>query len=142
MKLTILKTKFYEYYRFLRKNNLQIFRFIVSGLIASFINFIVYILLYLILKNIVIASFCGYFVGILFSYIFAKIWVFQNKSRQNFLRSFPIFCLIYFMGGIEMTTVIFVLNHLLNNYKVAWIFGAFVGSLNNYLGTKYFLFSK
>ncbi len=121
---------------------MQIFRFIVSGLIASFINFIVYILLYLILKNIVIASFCGYFVGILFSYIFAKIWVFQNKSRQNFLRSFPIFCLIYFMGGIEMTTVIFVLNNLLNNYKVAWIFGAFVGSLNNYLGTKYFLFSK
>jgi len=121
---------------------MQIFRFVVSGLIASFINFIIYSSLYSISKNIVIASFCGYFIGILFSYTLAKIWVFQNKSRQNFLKSFPVFCLIYFFGGIEMSAVIFFLNQLLNNYKVAWIFGAFVGSVNNFLGTKYFLFRK
>ena len=36
-----------------------------------------------IFKNIVIASFFGYLIGILFSYILAKIWVFQNKSRQK-----------------------------------------------------------
>tara|TARA_B100002019_G_scaffold277192_1_gene276756 strand:- start:600 stop:1022 length:423 start_codon:yes stop_codon:yes gene_type:complete len=140
--LTRLKLKCFEYYRFIIKNNLQIFKFIISGLIASFINFIVYSSLYLIFKNIVIASFCGYFIGIIFSYILAKIWVFQNKSRQNFIKSFPVFCLIYFFGAIEMSTVIFFLNQFLNNYKIAWLFGAFVGSLNNYLGTKYFLFGK
>ena len=142
MNLTRLKLKCFEYYRFIIKNNLQIFKFIISGLIASFINFIVYSSLYLIFKNIVIASFCGYFIGIIFSYILAKIWVFQNKSRQNFIKSFPVFCLIYFFGAIEMSTVIFFLNQFLNNYKIAWLFGAFVGSLNNYLGTKYFLFGK
>ena len=142
MKLTRLKTKIFENYRFIRENNIQIFRFVVAGLIASFINFIIYSLLYQSSKNIVLASFCGYFVGILFSYALAKTWVFQNKSRQNFLKSFPVFCLIYFLGGIEMSTVILFLNQLLNNYKVAWIFGAFVGSLNNYYGTKYFLFRK
>ena len=137
-----LKTKLFEYYRFFKKNNLQIFKFIVSGLIASGINFLVYSSLYLIFNNLVIASFCGYFVGILFSYALAKIWVFQNKSRQNLLKSFPLFCLIYFLGAIEMSFVIVFLNQFLNNYRIVWLFGAFVGALNNYLGVKFFLFRK
>ena len=135
-----LKTKLFEYYQFFKKNKLQIFRFIVSGLIASGINFIVFNSVYLILKKIVIASFCGYFTGILFSYALAKIWVFQNKSRLNFFKSFPAFCLIYFLGGVEMSFVIVFLNQFLNNHMIAWLFGAFIGSLNNYLGAKYFLF--
>ena len=137
-----LKTKLFEFHRFIKQNNLQIFKFFVSGLIASGINFLVYSTLYLFLKNLVIASFCGYFVGILFSYALAKIWVFQNKSRQNLLKSFPTFCLIYFLGAIEMSFVIVFLNQFLNNYRIAWLFGAFIGALNNYLGVKYFLFRK
>ena len=137
-----LKTKLFKDYRFVKENNLQIFKFLVSGLIASGINFLVYSSLYLILKKLVIASFCGYFIGILFSYALAKIWVFQNKSKQNFLKSFPTFCLIYFLGAIEMSFVIVFLNQFLNNYRIAWLFGAFIGALNNYLGVKYFLFRK
>ena len=137
-----LKTKPFEYYRFVKKNNLQIFKFIVSGLIASFTNFLVYSSLYLIFKKLVIASFGGYFIGILFSYALAKIWVFQNKSRQNFVKSFPTFCLIYFLGAIEMSFVIVFLNQFLNNYRISWLFGAFIGASNNYLGVKYFLFKK
>ena len=137
-----LKTKLFKYYRFVKKNNLQIFKFLISGLIASGINFLVYSSLYLISKKLVIASFGGYFTGILFSYVLAKIWVFQNKSRQNLLKSFPTFCLIYFLGAIEMSFVIVFLNQFLSNYRIAWFFGAFIGALNNYLGVKYFLFGK
>ena len=137
-----LKTKLFEYYLFIKKNNLQIFKFIVSGLIASGINFLIYSSLYLISKKLVLASFCGYFIGILFSYALAKIWVFQNKSRQNFVKSFPTFCLIYFLGAIEMSFVIVFLNQFLNNYRISWLFGAFIGASNNYLGVKYFLFKK
>ena len=140
--MTRLKTKLFKYYRFVKKNNLQIFKFLVSGLIASGTNFLVYSSLYLISKKLVIASFGGYFIGILFSYLLAKIWVFQNKSRQNFLKSFPTFCLIYFFGAIEMSFVIVFLNQFLSNYRIAWLFGAFIGALNNYLGVKYFLFRK
>jgi len=140
--LNKLKTKLFEYYRFFKKNNLQIFRFTVSGIIASTINFLVYNSLYLISKKIFISSLCGYFTGILFSFALAKIWVFQNKSKDYLFKSFVSFCLIYFIGGIEMSFVIVFLNQILNNYKIAWLFGAFVSSLNNYLGAKYFLFRK
>ena len=137
-----MKTRIFEYYLFFKKNNLQIFRFIISGFIASSINFIVYNFVFLIFRKIVIASLCGYFTGILFSYALAKIWVFQNKPRQNLYKSFIAFCLIYFLGGIEMSFIIVFFNQFLNNHRIAWLFGAFIGSLNNYLGVKYFLFRK
>ena len=129
-------------YKFLKRNNKQIFRFLVSGIIASSFNFISYRALYLIFKNILFASISGYCVGILVSFIFAKSWVFQNSSNQPLLKSFFLFCLIYFLGGIEMSLVILFLDRLIENYKIAWVFGAIIGSLNNFLGSKYFSFKK
>ena len=129
-------------YKFFKRNNKQIFRFLVTGIIASSFNFISYRTLYLIFKNILFASIFGYCVGILVSFIFAKSWVFQNSSNQPLLKSFFLFCLIYFLGGIEMSLVIVFLNRLIENYKIAWVFGAIIGSLNNFLGSKYFSFKK
>ena len=129
-------------YKFLKRNYQQILRFFVSGVIASGFNFISYWALYLIFKNLLFASISGYFIGILVSFIFAKSWVFKNISNQPLVKSFSFFCLIYFFGGIEMSLVIVFLNRLIDNYKIAWLFGALIGSLNNYLGSKYFSFKK
>ena len=41
---------------------------------------------------------------------------------------------------IKMSLIIVFLNRLIENYKIAWVFGAFIGSLNNFLGSKYFSF--
>ena len=142
MNLSKLKLKVSKLYKFLQRNNQQILRFFVSGLIASTINFIFYRFIYLIFNNILFASIIGYCIGLLFSFIFAKAWVFRNRSSLSLVNSFSSFCLIYFIGGIEMSLVILFLNQLIENYKIAWFFGAMIGSLNNYLGSKYLLFNK
>ena len=129
-------------YKFFKRNNRQIFRYIVSGLIASIFNFISYRALYLIFKNILFASISGYCVGMLVSFVCAKCWVFKNSSIQPLFKSFSLFCLIYCLGGLEMSLVIVFLNRLIENYKIAWMFGAFIGALNNFLGSKYFSFKK
>ena len=129
-------------YKFFKRNNRQIFRFLVSGLIASTFNFISYRAIYLIFKNILFASISGYCIGIIFSFIFAKLWVFKNSNGQPLVKSFSLFCLIYFLGGIEMSLVILFINQLIDNYKIAWLFGALIGSINNYLGSKYLSFKK
>ena len=129
-----------ELRKFFKKNNQQILKFFVSGVIASSLNFISYTALYLIFKNILFASISGYFAGILVSFIFAKSWVFKKSSRKPLVKSFSLFCFIYFFGGIEMTFVIMYINLLIENYKIAWLFGALIGSINNYLGSKYLLF--
>ena len=125
-----------------KENKYQIFRFIVSGLISTCINFFVYHLLYTIFDNIIFASLFGYSTGLLSSFILAKIWVFRNNSQKKIFKSFFIFCLIYFLGGLEMSLIIIFLNQLLFNHKFSWLCGTFIGALNNYLGSKYFLFKK
>ena len=127
-------------YKFFKRNNQQILKFFVSGVIASTLNFVSYSALYVGFKNIFFASISGYCIGILVSFIFAKSWVFKNSSSQPLVKSFYLFCLIYFVGGIEMSLVILFFNRFIENYKIAWVFGAFIGSLNNYLGAKYLSF--
>ena len=129
-------------YKFFKRNNQQILRFIISGVIASSLNFFSYRALYLIFKNILFASISGYCIGILISFIFAKSWVFKISSSQPLVKSLYLFCLIYILGGIEMSLVIVFLNRLIENYKIAWFFGALIGSINNYLGSKYLSFKK
>ena len=129
-------------YKFFKRNNEQMFRFIISGIIASVLNFISYRALYLTTKDLFFASIFGYCIGIVISFIFAKLWVFKVSSSQNLIKSFSLFCLIYCFGGIEMSLVIIFLDRLIENYKIAWLFGALIGSLNNYLGSKYISFKK
>ena len=121
-------------------NKYQILRFFISGLIATFINFLVFNSFYLIFKNIIFPSLFGYSTGLLSSFIFAKIWVFKDKSNRSTAKSFFIFCLIYFLGGLEMSLIIIFLNNLLSDYRIAWLCGTLIGALNNYLGSKYLLF--
>ena len=128
--------------KFYQANKYQIFRFFISGLIATFLNFIVFNSLYLIFKNIIFASLFGYLTGLLSSFIFAKIWVFRDNSQTKIIKSFFIFCSIYFLGGLEMSLIIIFLSRLIDNYKIAWLIGACIGALSNYLGSKYFLFKK
>ena len=123
-------------------NKYQILRFCISGLIATSLNFLVFNSFYLIFKKIILASLFGYSTGLVSSFIFAKIWVFRENSQKKIIKSFFIFCLIYFLGGLEMSLVIIFLSGLIDNYKIAWLIGAFIGALNNYLGSKYFLFKK
>ena len=125
-----------------QENKHQIFRFIISGLIATSINFLVYSLFYLIFKNIIFASLTGYSTGLFSSFILSKIWVFNDNSNKRIFKSFFIFCSIYFLGGLEMSLIIIFVNQLVDNHKVAWLFGAFIGALNNFLGLKYFLFKR
>ena len=137
-----LSLQVFKLYKFLKINNQQILKFLVSGVIASSLNFISYRTSYLILKNILLASIFGYLVGILASFIFAKAWVFKQRSSKPLVNSFFLFCLIYLLGGIEMSSVIVFTNLLIDNYKIVCFFGALIGSINNYLGSKYILFKK
>ena len=120
----------------------QIFRFIISGFISTSVNFLVYILIYSIFNNIISASIIGYSIGLLTSFLLAKIWVFRDNSQKKIFKSFFIFCIIYFLGGLEMSLIIYFLNQLLSNHGFSWLCGTLIGALNNYLGSKYFLFKS
>ena len=125
-----------------KENKKQIFKFIISGLIASCINFLIYNSIYLIFRSLIFASLLGYSGGLLSSFVFAKTWVFRDNSTKRIFKSFFIFCLIYLLGGLEMSLIIIFLNQFLINHRFSWLCGTFFAALNNYLGSKYLLFKK
>ena len=67
---------------FLKKNYYQIVRFIISGLIATAVNFMVFNYIFLISDNLFLASSFGYSFGLLMSFIFSC------QSRERCLNSF------------------------------------------------------
>ena len=124
-------------FAFIKKNKYQITKFCLTGLLSSLINFLIYFTLYKINFNINVASLAGYFVGILNSFVFSKIWVFGNLKFKRMNNDLIIFILIYCFGGIAMTLTINFVISLIDNFQIAWFCGAIVAATNNYLGSKW-----
>jgi len=117
-------------------------RFVIIGIISNILNFTFYTLTYLIFSNIVVSSVVGYSFGVLSSYYFGKVWVFESEQVFNLSEMFK-FTVIYIIGGLGMTLIIIWLNQDVNiNYQVSWIGGAIFAIINNYLGSKYIVFKK
>ena len=126
--------------KFITKNKVQIFKFIIVGLCSSTLNFLVYKSIFIITSNINLSSILGYFIGLLNSFLFSSKWVFSNKKYIRLDKAFILFVLIYILGGIEMTITINILYKLSSNHFIAWIFGACFAAINNFLFSKYLIF--
>ena len=125
---------------FLTDNNFK--RFVIIGVVSNIINFTFYTLIFLIFSNIVVSSVVGYSLGVLSSYYFGKVWVFESEQVFKLSEMFK-FMVIYIIGGLGMTLIIIWLNQDLNiDYQISWIGGAIFAIINNYLGSKYIVFKK
>ncbi len=128
--------------RFLKKNKIQILKFVVVGLGSSILNFSIYTIIYNLNLGIKLASFIGYSVGLLNSFYFSDNWVFISSRNKKTNYALFIFILIYSLGGLEMTLIVNFVDKLLFNKNIAWICGAFVAAINNYFCSKYLLFDN
>ena len=115
-------------------------KFAFIGLLATFLNFCVYSIIYHLTLKIKLASVIGYFSGLLITFYYSNSWTFTKARYQNLSYSLLLFIFIYFMGGLEMTLIINIVDKLIQNHRIAWICGAFVAAMNNYVGSKYLLF--
>ena len=76
------------------------------------------------------------------SFYFGKVWVF-SPERVVYKLAIIKFILIYGFGGIGMVFIITMLDRLtVMDYRVIWFFGALFAFLNNYVGSKIFVFPK
>ena len=121
--------------------NIEIKRFILIGIISTFINYVVYFISIRITSNISLSSVLAYTLGLVNSFIFGKNYVFKNKSKIN-IKLITKFLFIYFIGGLGMTVIINFLSKYNFNYNIAWIFGVFFSFLNNFFGSKIYIFNS
>ena len=126
--------------RFLKKNKIQILKFGLVGMGSTFLNFCIYSIVYQLTIKINLASFLGYFSGLFTTFYFSNHWTFSKARYKNLSYTLFLFVFIYFMGGLEMTLIINIVDKLIQNHRVAWICGVFFAAMNNYFGSKYLLF--
>jgi len=115
-------------------------KFGLVGLGSTFLNFCVYSIVYQLTLTINFASFLGYFSGLLTTFYFSNNWTFSKARYKNLSYTLFLFVFIYFMGGLEMTLIINIVDKLLQNHRIAWICGVLVAAMNNYFCSKYLLF--
>lgn len=117
-------------------------RYLFVGLGSNLINFTTYFLLYKLDMSLFASSSAGYFVGLIASYHFGRIWVFGHKfdiNKKNVIR----FLTVYAIGGLGMSALIVLLSKALGlDYQVSWVFGAGFAAVNNFAGLKWFVFNK
>ena len=118
----------------------DLFRFILVGLGSNIINFSIYILIYFLFENLFIGTFLGYIFGLYFSFYFGRIWVFgkiYKQSTSNSIRFLAVYllCLLLMTSIVEIST-----NYYMFNYKTSWFIAALVTFINNFIGSKWFVF--
>ena len=107
---------------------------------STFLNFCIYSIVYQLTIKINLASFLGYFSGLFTTFYFSNHWTFSKVRYKNLSFTLFLFVFISFMGGLEMTLIINIVDKLIQNHRIAWICGVFVAAMNNYFCSKYLLF--
>ena len=119
----------------------QFKRFSIVGFLSTLINFGFYYISYKIFESILFASIIGYFMGLINSYIFGKKWVFKSKKSNN-IKIITKFIFVYALGAILSTLTIYVLNKISLGFSTSWLVGTFLAVLNNFYGSKFFVFKN
>lgn len=125
----------------MKKTFNQFKRYLIVGICSTLINFIVYRILLFFTKIILFSSILGYLSGLINSYIFARLWVFNNK-KIKISKTIIYFCLIYFLGGLLNTLTIFYLNKFGIEYQLSWLIGNSIAVFNNFFGSKLLVFKR
>ena len=117
----------------------QFKKFVIVGLVSTFMNYISFRVLYYISNLIIFSSAIGYLIGLSNSYFFGLKWVFKTKSK-NFKKTIIRFLIVYFIGGIFNSLTIYLLKRFNINYSILWILGNGIALMNNFLGSKFIVF--
>ena len=135
--MSLKKIKFIKKFFF----NKEFFKFILIGILSTLINFITFITFINTFSLLELSSLAGYSSGLLNSYFLGKKWVFNNKNPNTLIIIIK-FLIVYIVGGIGMTLIISVLVRLSFDYIISWCFGVLFSCMNNYMGSRYFVFKN
>tara|TARA_Y100001968_G_C19373043_1_gene726129 strand:+ start:1145 stop:1525 length:381 start_codon:yes stop_codon:yes gene_type:complete len=119
----------------------QFSKFSLVGILSTFYNYLIYKFLYLVTDKIVFASIIGYTIGLFNSYWFGKKWVFRVQESDH-KRIICNFLIVYGIGALGSSIIIYLINGLYNNYSLAWLLGTIFAVINNFVGSKYFVFKN
>lgn len=127
---------------FLHRRGLHMLRFILIGLGANLLNFIVYVSTYTLVGELGVSIFFGYLCGILFSFHYGRTWVYgsiYSLSLSLFLRFLIVYCFGLFIM-VKLTD--YLIFQLYWNLKFSWFVAAGITASCNFLFGRFVIFKS
>lgn len=121
---------------------IKFIRFGIVGLGSTVINFIIYNSMIFFDTSIFLSSIISYITGLSFSFIFGKIWVFENSGGKNTYYQLSKFIFIYLLSLVGYTQIISYFTGLGIHENIAWLIAIIFSTITNFLGSKYVVFIK
>lgn len=121
---------------------IQAIKFIVIGIYATIINYLVFYVLYNFFNiNYTIASAVGFIIGIIAGFPFNKNWTFKSdkKSIKVIIPYITVYCISLVLSLILLN---FQVKFMQINPKIANFICICFTTVTNFLGTKIFVFKN
>jgi putative flippase GtrA len=120
----------------------QVIKFLTVGIICTILNYICFLIFLRFLGvNFLLASSCGYIIGLLFGYSLNRAWTFQSIENSLTHKFKYLFTYLF-----SLAVGLIFLQILVKNYGVATeianICVILITTLLNFLGTKFWVFGK
>ena len=123
--------------RVLKLDSVDFIRFLLVGICSNVINFLIFTLTHLTKLPVLLCAMSGYASGLVFSYHFARVWVFRHKLKSNNEKMLK-FLLVYITGGALMSvSVELFAKYFAFDLALSWCAGAFLALTNKYFGSKF-----
>jgi putative flippase GtrA len=123
----------------------QLAKFLITGLISTFLNFSSYYLILLLEINYLIAATIGYFVGVMVGFILNNFWSFKKHSisKRTINNKIVRYLLVYIFSLISGLILLEILIGYLSFYEVsAYVIMIAITTATNYIGLKFLVFNK
>ena len=123
----------------------QLAKFLITGLISTFLNFSSYYLILLLEINYLIAATIGYLIGVIVGFILNNFWSFKKHSisKRTINNKIVRYLLVYIFSLISGLILLEILVGYLSFYEVsAYVIMIAITTTTNYIGLKFLVFNK
>jgi len=123
----------------------ETFKYLFFGVLTTIVSFAVYAVCISQGANVVISNSLAYIVGVIFSYITTKIWVFDNRNftLKVVFQEFSIFVLSrLFSFFLETACLLILVEKLFIDATLSKVVTSVLVIILNYLTSKFIIFKK
>ena len=128
-------------FNFLKSNRQKVYKFVLVGLISTFINYSFFTILFKLFEfYYIFASASGYLIGLLFGFQLNKNWTFitQVNKNQSYVTSYFLVYLISLLSS--QILLFFLVEVLILSPLIGNIMAIGLSTSMNFLGTNFLVF--
>lgn len=125
-----------------KKEFIRFVKFLVVGIINTFVTYIVFVLIRLFGATPELSNAMGYLAGVINSFLWNKKWVFQTKGTNVYKEMAAFFAVFVVCYYVQFVAFRFMLYEMKWNEYIAQLIGMLVYTMLSFILNKFFSFKN